>query len=166
MAELHLTRRLLLTDEGRPLADSHFSAERFTLPRLALLVGAVTWMAIARCVQLRMQALRRCDFVTAVHIVGARPARVLWHHMAPHLTGVVSERALLAVAHMLLLDAALSLLALGPQAPRVSLGTLLAVGVGDIDTHPHLFIAAAVFLTLIIYCLITLADAGRNVLKQ
>jgi oligopeptide transport system permease protein len=70
--------------------------------------------------------------------------------------------ATLTIPSVILFEALLSFLGLGVQAPLTSLGSLIADGAAEVQTHPHLLIVPAALLALIIYSLNYLGDGLRD----
>jgi oligopeptide transport system permease protein len=65
---------------------------------------------------------------------------------------------------VILFEAFLSFLGLGVQSPMTSLGSLVAEGVGRMQSYPHLLIVPAIFLAAIIYAFNYLGDGLRDAL--
>ena len=70
--------------------------------------------------------------------------------------------ATLTIPTVILFEALLSFLGLGVQSPLASLGSLVADGASEMQSHPHLLIIPAVFLALITYCFNYLGDGLRD----
>lgn len=100
---------------------------------LLLGIGAVSWLTMARIVRGEVLALRARPFVEASRVLGASPARILFRHLLPNLTGVVIVYLALTVPAVVLYESFLSFLGLGIQPPAASLGTLIAEGATQIN---------------------------------
>lgn len=127
-------------------------------------IGAVSWLDIARIVRGQTLSLKQREFVEAARVAGVRGAGMIFRHIVPNLLGIVIIYATLTIPTVILFEAFLSFLGLGVQAPLASLGSLVADGASEMQTHPHLLIAPAVFLALIIYCFNYVGDGLRDAL--
>jgi oligopeptide transport system permease protein len=129
---------------------------------LFVAIGAVSWLDIARIVRGQTLSLKQREFVEAARVGGASGLRVIMRHIVPNLIGIVMVYATLTIPTVILFEALLSFLGLGVQSPLASLGSLVADGASEMQAHPHLLIAPAVFLALIIYCFNYLGDGLRD----
>lgn len=96
-------------------------------------LGAVSWLTMARIVRGQVLSLRTRPFVLASRSLGASHARILFRHILPNVAGVVIVYLTLTVPGIILYESFLSYLGLGIQPPQASLGTLIAVGAGQIN---------------------------------
>jgi oligopeptide transport system permease protein len=129
-----------------------------------LAIGAVSWLDIARIVRGETLSLKQREFVDAARVSGVRGAAMIARHIVPNLIGIVVVYATLAIPTVILFEAFLSFLGLGVQSPLASLGSLVADGTSEMQSHPHLLIVPAVFLAVIIYCFNYLGDGLRDAL--
>jgi oligopeptide transport system permease protein len=136
---------------------------RSTLTLFAL-IGAISWLNMARIVRGQVLSLRHRDFVDAARAIGARPRRILFRHIVPNTLGVVIVYATLTLPHVMLTEAFLSFLGLGVQAPLASWGTLVTEGSTQILVYPWLLIAPGVVMGLTIFALNFLGDGLRDAL--
>ena len=131
---------------------------------LFALLGAVSWLTLARIVRTQVRSLAGADFVVAARALGASPARVLLRHIVPMTLGPVIVYATLAIPAVMLQEAFLSFLGLGVQAPRASLGTLIAEGAQQIVVYPWLLAGPAALMVVTVLALSFLGDALRDAL--
>jgi oligopeptide transport system permease protein len=129
-----------------------------------LAIGAVSWLDIARIVRGETLSLKQREFVEAARISGVRGAAMIARHIVPNLIGIVIIYATLAIPTVILFEAFLSFLGLGVQSPLASLGSLVADGTSEMQSHPHLLIVPAAFLAAIIYSFNYLGDGLRDAL--
>ncbi|MCB9897212.1 MAG: ABC transporter permease [Planctomycetes bacterium] len=99
---------------------------------LLLVIGAVSWLTMARIVRGQVLALAEREFLTAARALGVGPVRLALRHVLPNLMGVVVVSLTLTVPRVMLLEAFLSFLGLGVEAPGVSWGTLAAEGLENL----------------------------------
>ena len=86
------------------------------------------WLMYARVARGTVLSLREMPYVEAAELVGCRPRRVMWRHVAPNLTSPILTVAVLEFARIILAEAVLSFLGLGVQPPQMSWGLEIAEG--------------------------------------
>lgn len=96
---------------------------------LALAIGAVSWLTVARVVRGQVLSLREQPFIEAARALGLPTWRILGWHILPNLVGPVIVFATLAVPQAILQESFLSFLGVGIQAPQATWGSLAADGV-------------------------------------
>jgi ABC-type dipeptide/oligopeptide/nickel transport system permease subunit len=106
------------------------------------------WAPFARLSLAQTRVLRSAAFVEAAAALGAGRAAVLVRHIVPNLLGVVAVQLGSSAASLLVGEAALSFVGLGPR-DGVSLGSVLDQGVAAMLRAPHVLCvgAAAVLVT-------------------
>jgi peptide/nickel transport system permease protein len=112
-------------------------------PSLANVLVALTiigWVSYARLVRGQALRAREFEYVLAARALGARPIRILWHHIVPSALPAVIVQSTLGMAGAILGEASLSFLGLGVQPPTPSWGTMLNGGRAHILDAPHLTI--------------------------
>jgi peptide/nickel transport system permease protein len=103
-----------------------FRAQHVLATVFALSVGG--WMLTARLVRGHVLTVKSRDFVRASRAAGARWPYVARRHVAPNSAGVVLVAALLELPAVVVGEAFLSLLGLGPQAPTATWGSIAYEG--------------------------------------
>ena len=111
----------------------------FVIP---VILATFAWTDLARVTRGRFLSLRVEDFITAAHLDGNRPPRLIFRHMLPLFTSHLIASLTLSIPAMILAETALSFLGLGLQAPVVSWGVLLqdAQNVQVVATAPWLML--------------------------
>ncbi len=113
------------------------SPELAKLARLIFLfvgLGAVSWLDMARIVRGQVLSLRSKAFVEAARTMGAGRRRILFRHILPNVLGVVIVYLTLTVPAIIMYESFLSYLGLGIEPPMASWGSLIAEGVGQINS--------------------------------
>jgi oligopeptide transport system permease protein len=134
---------------------------------LFAVIGAVSWLIMARVVRGQVLSLKEMDFIEAARAAGCTPSRILRRHLLPNVMPVVLVTLTLTIPRIMLLEAFLSFLGLGVEPPDVSWGLLARHGF-DAITAVHvswwmiLFPGLALGLTLL--SLNLLGDALRDAL--
>jgi peptide/nickel transport system permease protein len=131
---------------------------------LILVIGATSWMVVARVVRSEVLRYKRFDFVLAAESIGASRPRVLFRHIVPHTVPVIIVAATLGVASAILLESALSYLGLGIRPPQASWGNMLSNSQAYLWSNPvlPLYPGTLIFLTVLSYNF--LGDALRDAL--
>ena len=95
---------------------------------VALALGVVGWMLTARLVRGQVLSLREQDYVRAARAVGASWRQVALRHLLPNSGGVVAVALLLELPTVVIGEAFLAVLGLGPQAPTATWGNIVDEG--------------------------------------
>jgi peptide/nickel transport system permease protein len=129
---------------------------------LAVVIGFLIWTSLARLVRGEVLALREREFVDAARVAGAGSGRIIFRHILPNSVGVIIVSATLVMSSAILLEAALSFLGLGVQAPDVSLGSLLNHYQTSFTTRPWLFWWPGAFIVIISLTINFIGDGLRD----
>ena len=131
---------------------------------LFLALGAVSWLTMARIVRGQVITLKNQEFVLAARATGVRPSAIVARHLVPNTVGPVIVYATLTVPSVMLLEAFLSFLGLGVQAPLASWGSLAADGIKNIAVFPWQLIFPGVTMAAALFSLNFLGDGLRDAL--
>ncbi len=137
------------------------------LQQLVLLfvaLGAVSWLTTARIVRGQVMSLKAQEFVLAARATGVRPLAIVARHLVPNTLGPVVVYATLTVPSVMLLEAFLSFLGLGVQAPLASWGSLSAEGILNIAVFPWQLIFPGATMAITLFSLNFLGDGLRDAL--
>ena len=85
---------------------------------LIVVIGATSWMQVARVIYGETLRFKAQDFVLAAEAIGARRAAILVRHVLPQTIPSVVVSATLGVGFAVLTEPAVSYLGLGIQPPR------------------------------------------------
>lgn len=131
------------------------------------LVGAVSWLSMARVVRGQVLTLRSAPFVEAARALGASPLAILRAHVLPNVLPIVAVYLTLSVPAILLTEAFLSFLGLGIEPPKVSWGLLAADAADAINPLRvpwWLVVFPALAMAITLSCLNRLGDGLRDAL--
>jgi oligopeptide transport system permease protein len=109
-------------------------------------------------------SLKNQEFILAARATGVRPVRIIARHLVPNTLGPVIVYATLTVPAVMLLEAFLSFLGLGVQAPLASWGSLTADGIQNIAIFPWQVIFPGATMALTLFSLNFLGDGLRDAL--
>ena len=126
------------------------------------LIGAISWLTLARIVRAQVLALRASDHVLAARSVGAGFGRLLFRHILPNAAGTIVVYAALLIPGAMLQEAFLSFLGLGIAPPRASWGTLVQEGAAQLVVYPWLLAGPGVIMALTIFALNFVGDGLRD----
>jgi len=113
---------------------------------IIVVIGATSWMGVARLVRAEVLTLKTRDYISAAKIMGASDARIILKHLIPNAIGPVVVSATLGVGGAILLESSLSFLGIGVQPPTPSWGNILMDGRSTLGVawwltvYPGLFI--------------------------
>ena len=130
----------------------------------ATVLGALSWMEIARVVRGEVVLIREMNYVKAATALGLSPINIVMRYVLPNVSGSIIVSATLLIGTMILVEASLSYLGFGVQPPDASWGTIM--NQGRIDPLGTWWISVsaglAIILSLIGFNL--LGDSLRDVL--
>lgn len=131
---------------------------------LFLAIGLVEWLTMARIVRSQVQTLKQLEFVEAAKAMGLPQSLIIWRHIIPNAIGPVIVYTTLTIPNVMLLEAFLSFLGLGIQAPQSSWGLLISAGVETMEEYPWLLLFPGLALSLVLFSLNFLGDGLRDAL--
>ncbi len=130
--------------------------------QLALLLGLLVWVSLARLVRGEFLSLREKEFVEAARALGASSWRIIFRHILPNSLGTIIVNATLTIASAILLETALSFLGFGVQEPDTSLGKLISSYQTAFSTRPWLFWWPGLFIIAIALSVNFIGDGLRD----
>ncbi len=133
------------------------------LTSILVVIGLISWPAIARAVRAEVLTLRERDFVIAATALGATPSRLLLRHLLPNALPTIVIMGALATSSTILLDAGLSYLGLGVPVPTPSWGRMLS------DSQSYYLVAPWLMLfpgLAILYAVVAFNFIGYGLLAR
>jgi peptide/nickel transport system permease protein len=131
---------------------------------LVLVIGALSWMPVARVVYGETLRWKSADFVVAAESLGVAGPRILLRHILPQAVPSLIVSATLGVAFAILTESALSYLGLGVQPPLPSWGNMLQRAQLYVFTAPALAIYPGLAITIVVLAFNFLGDGLRDAL--
>lgn len=111
-----------------------------------------------------IQIMRR-DYIDAARALGAGNVRIMARHVLPNIAAPIIIVASLGFGQFILAEASLSFLGYGVPPPHPAWGGMLAAdGRNYLYAAPHLFIAPAAVLSIVVFGVNMFGDALRDVL--
>jgi len=117
---------LLIDGVGRAMFPNAHDTLAFAV--LILAISLSGWVKFARTVRGSTMVERNREYVQAARVIGVPPARILWRHVLPNVTGPVLVLATIDIGQAILIEATLSFLGVGVPPTQPSLGTLIRTG--------------------------------------
>ena len=127
-------------------------------------LAVVSWLTVARVVRGQIISLKNAEFVEAARTSGAGSLRIIFRHLVPNTLGVIVVFATLRIPTFIMLEAFLSFLGLGVQAPFASWGSLIQDGVYAMTTYPWLLWFPAAAMVLFLFSMNFLGNGLRDAL--
>ena len=131
---------------------------------LILVIGALTWMPVARVVYGETLRWKTAEFVLAAHSLGVPGPRLLARHILPQAVPSLVVSATLGVAFAILTESALSYLGLGVQPPLPSWGNMLQRAQQYVFTAPLLALYPGLAITIVVLAFNFVGDGVRDAL--
>lgn len=123
-----------------------------------------SWPQYARIIRAETLSLREREYVQASVAMGASSSRTIVRHVFPQVISALLVLSTFDVGRLIILEAALSFLGLGVQAPLSSWGSQIADGRDLIWTHWWMVFFPGLVLSLVIFATNLFGDWLRDIL--
>lgn len=134
-----------------------------SLQTVIIVLGLLLWDRYALVTRAATLQLREQEFVIAARAAGFSQPRVLLFTVLPNIANPIIVVATLEMAQAILLEAALSFLGLGVEAPLPSWGLMVAEGKEYILFDPWVIAIPGIALLLLVLSINLLGDGLRDV---
>ena len=131
---------------------------------IIIVLGVTGWLAIARIVRASFLSLRRLEYVEAATALGFSRTRIMFRHILPNALQPIIVIGTITVGYVILAEAALSFLGVGPQEPTPAWGLMVAAGKGSLTNAPHLLFFPAGAIVLTVLAFVFVGDGLRDAL--
>ncbi len=135
-----------------------------TLPSVAVTIGVVSWMGLARLVRASFLSFKEQEFVTAARSLGAVNLRLMVRHILPNIVGTIIVVVTLGMARAILFESALSYLGLGIQVPIPSWGSMLYLAQNQLQSATWLPFTPGALIFLAVLSINFVGDGLRDAL--
>jgi peptide/nickel transport system permease protein len=131
---------------------------------IILILGSTGWLGIARIVRASFLSLKRMEYAEAAQALGFSRTRIMFRHLLPNALQPIIVYGTIAIGSVILSEAALSFVGVGPQDPTPAWGAMVDYGRGALSSAPHMlmFPGAAIFLTVVSFVFV--GDGLRDAL--
>lgn len=128
-------------------------------------VGLTMWVSVARLIRGQVLSLRELEYIEAAKALGYSNARIIIRHILPNVMGPVIVIAASNFATAIVIEAGLSFLGVGVQAPQPSWGLMIKENYNFIITHnPFLAIAPGIAIMILVLAFNLLGNGLRDAL--
>ncbi|MGC4073212.1 MAG: ABC transporter permease [Nibricoccus sp.] len=155
---------ILLMVFTRTLTLKYNLSAGFDLMLIFAAIGAVEWLTMARIVRGQVMSIKKMEYIEAARSLGYGPMRIIFRHILPNTLGPIIVYTTLTIPSVMLLEAFLSYLGLGVQAPMSSWGVLLNDGQQKMEEFPWLLLFPAGMFSWTLFSLNFLGDGLRDAL--
>lgn len=131
---------------------------------IVLIIGATSWMYLARIVRANILSLREQDYVSASRALGASDARIIFLHLIPNTVAPLVVSATLGVASAIISEAYVSFLGLGVQGATATWGNMLDGAYRYLETAPWLWFFPGTLILLTVLGINFVGDGLRDAL--
>jgi peptide/nickel transport system permease protein len=130
----------------------------------AFIIGVVYIPYLGKPIRGEVLRLREQDFVEAARVQGMGSWRIMLSEILPNLASMITVFVPMMLAYSILLEAYLSFLGAGVQAPNASWGTLISDGLSYIQTTPTFSLVPGAMLVLAVLSINVVGDGIRDAL--
>jgi oligopeptide transport system permease protein len=134
------------------------------LVNIYIALGTVYWLTMARIVRGQVLSIKEREFAEAARAMGANTVRILTRHIIPNTMGPVIVTMTLSVPQAIFVEAFLSYIGLGVQAPMASWGSLASDATEVLRVAPHLVLFPGLAIVITMLAFNFLGDGLRDAL--
>ena len=128
----------------------------------ALIIGVVYIPYLGKPIRGEVLRLREQDFIQAARVQGMGSWRIMLSEILPNLASMITVFIPMMLAYAILLEAYLSFLGAGVQAPNASWGTLISDGLPYIQTTPTYCLIPGAMLVLTVLSINVVGEEDRR----
>jgi oligopeptide transport system permease protein len=136
--------------------------ELVTIGKVCVALTVLAWTAVARIMRSTTLQVKQMDYVQAARALGGGAPRLLRRHVLPNAVPSVVVYATIILGVFITVEATLSFLGIGLQAPVVSWGLDISNAQAYVRQSPHMLLFPSAFLSLTVLAFIMLGDAVRD----
>jgi len=136
--------------------------ERNSTITIALVIGILSWMTVARLLRASYLTIREMEFIEAAHAMGASNLRIIVKHILPNAVSPIIVQSTLMLGFAIMLESGLSFLGFGVQPPTPSWGNLLSNAQLHMTTYPWLAIFPGLMIFVAVIAINYIGDALRD----
>ncbi len=151
---------------GGRIPTLHFLGREFSGSVIVIIViiGATSWMYLARIVRANFMSLKEREFVLAAHTTGTSNTSIIFQHILPNSIAPIVVSATLGVANAIISEAYISFLGLGVQPPTATWGNMLEGAYNYVESAPWLWIFPGSLIVLTVLSINFVGDGLRDAL--
>ncbi len=138
--------------------------EKNTVITIAVALGLLSWMTVARLVRAIFLALRDMEYVQAARALGASNGRIILQEILPNGVGPIIVESTLGIGWAIMEESGLSFLGFGIRPPTPSWGNLLSNAQEHLTQQPWLAIFPGLMIFFTIISVNYIGDGLRDAL--
>lgn len=131
---------------------------------IAVVIGIMAWMTVARLVRASTLELRERDFVAAARSLGESDARIMAQHIFPNVISPIIVSATLGLAGAIISESGLSFLGFGVQLPTPTWGNMLSGAQSQLLIAPWTAIFPGLMIFIVVIAINYIGDGLRDAL--
>jgi len=129
-----------------------------------MVLGFTGWLGIARIVRSSFLSLKQLEYVEAARALGYSKGRIMFRHILPNALQPIIVYGTIAIGTVILSEAALSFLGVGPVEPTPAWGLMVADGKSLLATAPHLLFFPGMAIVITVLAFVFVGDGLRDAL--
>ena len=126
---------------------------------IIIALSILGWITMARIVRGQLLKLREQGYVVAARALGAGFWRILFLHLLPNTAGPILVSLTFTISSAIFIEAFLSYLGLGVQAPVASWGTMASEGLPAMEYYPWRLGFPALLISMTLFAFNNIGDA-------
>ena len=127
-----------------------------------LILGALSWIGLARLARGQVLAYKNKEFVEAARSMGATDRRIIFKHLVPNIIGPLLISETLAIPGYIFTESFLSFIGLGVNPPTPSWGAMISTGYLGLRSNPQLVLVPGIALVLTTLAFNFMGDGLRD----
>ena len=135
------------------------------LGNVILIIGALTWMNVARIVRGQTMTLKERDYVVYSKVSGERKTKIILAHILPNMVPTIIVTATINIAQAILMESALSFFGLGVRPPAASWGSMLSNAQQYLTQAPWLAVFPGLLILITVISFNYLGEVLRKVFE-
>ena len=138
--------------------------EKNNVLTIAVVIGLLSWMTVARLVRAIFLTLRNMEYVQAARALGASNSKIIVGEILPNGLGPIIVESTLEIGWAIMEESGLSFLGFGIRPPTPSWGNLLSNAQEHLTQHPWLAIFPGIMIFITIISVNYIGDGLRDAL--
>ena len=131
---------------------------------IAVVIGATSWMSIAKVVRSEVRQIRSCEYVVASRLMGGRFFHVLLRHLAPNFFSSILFMVIMNIRSAIVSESTLSFLGIGLPLEIISWGSMLSLSEKALLSGAWwIILIPGIFLVTTLMCV---TNIGNNLRRE
>jgi len=131
---------------------------------VAIALVLTSWIGTASTVRSQFYRYKGREYVLASRTLGARDRRLIFKHILPNALGPIVTSSVLIIPSAIFFESTVSYLGIGVTSDT-SIGNLLSSGQSLVTTYPHLTIAPALIISILMITFNLFGNGLRDALN-